>query len=329
MSTSLNVVSIAAVDCDCTRRSAMRARNRDMGTRCSGRLSVGAGMDVTEGWEGDGAVGEGEGLLFTCAATSSFVMRPSRPLPLIELISSASRFACAARLRAAGIMAVVDAMAGAGCALDGTGKAGAASAVAVEVVLAAVASVSMMAMISPPATVAPSPLMIFANNPVAGAGNSSTTLSVSISIRFSSRATRSPSFLCQETSVASATDSDNIGTLTSTGMAPILLVKFSRGTLLPPIPSAGNCALPDTPPRGMPRTHAMRSPKPGLAACAATGSAGCDAKLPGCPVLPGTRVYPRLVDSARFRPESHHAGTGTIAQCGGSLHRLFDAPGGK
>ena len=37
MFTSLKVVRMALVDCDCTRRSAMRARKRLMGTRCSGR----------------------------------------------------------------------------------------------------------------------------------------------------------------------------------------------------------------------------------------------------------------------------------------------------
>src|SRR5216683_2205410 len=35
--TSLKVVRIAAVDCDCTRRSAMRARSRLIGTRCGHR----------------------------------------------------------------------------------------------------------------------------------------------------------------------------------------------------------------------------------------------------------------------------------------------------
>jgi hypothetical protein len=37
MFTSLNVVRMAFVACDCSRRSAMRARRRLMGTRCSGR----------------------------------------------------------------------------------------------------------------------------------------------------------------------------------------------------------------------------------------------------------------------------------------------------
>src|SRR5262249_61364837 len=45
-----------------------------------------------------------------------------------------------------------------------------------------------------------------------------TTLSVSMSIRFSSRLTASPSFLCQASSVASETDSESCGTLTSTSM---------------------------------------------------------------------------------------------------------------
>ena len=37
MLTSLKVVRMALVDCDCSRRSAMRARRRLIGTRCSGR----------------------------------------------------------------------------------------------------------------------------------------------------------------------------------------------------------------------------------------------------------------------------------------------------
>ena len=58
------------------------------------------------GERGAGREGGGEGRFFsTWAATSSLVMRPSRPLPLIELISSAVRFACAAKFRAAGIIA--------------------------------------------------------------------------------------------------------------------------------------------------------------------------------------------------------------------------------
>src|SRR5690606_26193573 len=51
--------------------------------------------------------------------------------------------------------------------------------------------------------------------PSVGAGTSRTTLSVSRSTRFSSRRTASPAFLCQLTSVASATDSGSCGTFTS------------------------------------------------------------------------------------------------------------------
>src|SRR3954466_8655140 len=52
MFASLKVVRIAAVDCDCTRRSATRWRNRDIGTRCSGRHPA-DGRVVTGG---DGAL---------------------------------------------------------------------------------------------------------------------------------------------------------------------------------------------------------------------------------------------------------------------------------
>jgi hypothetical protein len=76
-------------------------------------------------------------------------------------------------------------------------------------------SVSMMAITSPAMTVLPSALMICVITPAAGAGSSSTTLSVSMSIRFSSRETGSPTFLCHASRVASATDSDRTGTLTS------------------------------------------------------------------------------------------------------------------
>src|SRR5207253_5252700 len=81
MLTSLNVVRIAAVDCDCTRRSATRWRKRDIGTRCSGR-APNAGGGETGGVEGlalgvdgcgDGAAGfadgiAGAGLASTAAA---------------------------------------------------------------------------------------------------------------------------------------------------------------------------------------------------------------------------------------------------------------------
>ena len=82
-------------------------------------------------------------------------------------------------------------------------------------------------MISPATTVLPSPFTTFARTPSAGAGSSSTTLSVSMSTRFSSRLTASPSFLCHESSVASATDSDSCGTFTSTSI--VRSVRFFAG----------------------------------------------------------------------------------------------------
>src|SRR6266851_4234061 len=64
----------------------------------------------------------------------------------------------------------------------------------------------------------------------AGAGNSSTTLSVSTSIRFSSRLTASPAFLCQLTSVASTIDSGRTGTFTSMSMLrPVRLLREMFG----------------------------------------------------------------------------------------------------
>src|SRR5437762_4767436 len=78
-------------------------------------------------------------------------------------------------------------------------------------------------MTSPEPTASRAFFMILTSTPSAGAGSSSTTLSVSMSIRFSSRATRSPSCLCQSSSVASATDSESCGTLTS-----MIAIDFSR-----------------------------------------------------------------------------------------------------
>src|SRR6266496_305840 len=94
MLTSLNVVRIAAVDCDATRRSATRWRNRDIGTRCSGLCPSAAGSGTTGAGGalaiGGGAVGDGAGAagdgagdarFSTAASTSPLVMRPPRPVP--------------------------------------------------------------------------------------------------------------------------------------------------------------------------------------------------------------------------------------------------------
>ncbi|AIT27058.1 dihydrolipoyllysine-residue succinyltransferase, E2 component [Bordetella holmesii 44057] len=73
----------------------------------------------------------------------------------------------------------------------------------------------MRAISSPEVTVLPSPLTISANTPDDGAGTSSTTLSVSISMRISSASTAAPGCFFQVNRVASDTDSDNWGTTTS------------------------------------------------------------------------------------------------------------------
>ena len=108
----------------------------------------------------------------------------------------------------------IDVPAGGG-ALAGAGVGAAACGLIAGPLAPAVAAVSMRAMTSPDTTVPPSPLRISTSTPSAAAGNSSTTLSVSTSIRFSSRVTASPTFLCHDSKVASATDSDNCGTATS------------------------------------------------------------------------------------------------------------------
>ena len=72
-----------------------------------------------------------------------------------------------------------------------------------------------LAITSSAVTVAPSSAMISAREPSAGATTSSTTLSVSMSTKFWSRDTASPTATCQVAIVASATDSGRTGTFTS------------------------------------------------------------------------------------------------------------------
>ena len=189
MLTSLKVVRIAAFCCDCSKRSAMRWRMRVIATRCSGRLPDGAIAGTACGTLA------GASSRATCCiafSTSSLVTRPLRPLPCrLPASTSCSR----ASLRTEGGTA-----AAAACDADG---------------LAAVAAVSICAISSSLPTFSPSPLMILLSTPDLLAGSSSTTLSVSTSIRFSPSATASPTCLCQFSSVASDTDSESCGTLTS------------------------------------------------------------------------------------------------------------------
>ncbi len=210
MLTSLKVVRIALVDCDCSRRSATRARRRVIGTRCSGRSPSGMGAAATCCSAALGAAA-GAGAAFGAAAaasTSPLVTRPSLPVPATE---PAAMPASAISLAAAGIATpAIEAEAGAAAAAAGAAATAAAGAAA-----AALPSVSMRAMTWSETTVPPSPTTSSTSTPADGAGTSSTTLSVSISIRISSAATASPGFFFHCSMVASATDSDSCGTLTS------------------------------------------------------------------------------------------------------------------
>jgi hypothetical protein len=153
----------------------------------------------------------------TVDSTSPLVTRPSRPVPGTE---PAGRLLSAISLAAAGIatpdleppagaeaVATALAVAWAGLAAAGAPAAGAAEALP---------SLSIFAITCSAITVPPSATTISDSTPALGAGTSSTTLSVSISIRISSRATDSPAFFFHCNRVASATDSDSWGTLTST-----------------------------------------------------------------------------------------------------------------
>ena len=227
MLTSLNVVRMAAVDCDCSRRSATRWRRRDIGTRCSGRDPAATGTETTGGATGAGALATGAAAVWPASArasmavmTSPFVTRPPRPVP--STLEGWTPWS-AIILRAAGITVTLAPGVAAAC---GAGAGGATGLVwtGAAAVFAAVASESITAITSLDVTVEPSGFTSSTSTPSPGAGSSSTTLSVSTSIRFSSRFTASPGFLCQFTSVASATDSGNWGTFTSIriGMIPEL-----------------------------------------------------------------------------------------------------------
>src|SRR5438477_1209624 len=221
MLTSLKVVRMAAVDCDCTSRSAMRWRSRDIGTRCSVRSPVGIWMgsggaldDWAPACAGATAAALAVGFARPGGAgispvrvpmTSPFVTRPSRPVPAIVAVSMP--------FSAAIFFADGDGDWVPACAGDWTP---ACAGVAAAALGATFASVSIIAITSPLVTLSPSFFTILASTPSAGAGSSSTTLSVSTSIRFSSRLTASPAFFFQLTSVASETDSESCGTLTST-----------------------------------------------------------------------------------------------------------------
>ena len=152
------------------------------------------------------STGRGAGAAAGAAATfttSSFMIRPSRPLPftdagsipfsaMIFLADGASSTSFDAGAAAAGASALAGAAVGAAAT-------------------APVPSTSVASRASTP-TVSPSPATISPSTPAAGEGTSTVTLSVSSSQSISSTATASPGFLNQVATVASVTDSPRVGT---------------------------------------------------------------------------------------------------------------------
>src|SRR3990167_4943138 len=94
--TSLKVVNMAAVCCDCTKRSAILARKRSIGTRRSSRSPATAGAVSTVAlsdaiFAGDDALAVFSRVDSINAITSSLVKRPSLPVPAIcSLLNSFS-----------------------------------------------------------------------------------------------------------------------------------------------------------------------------------------------------------------------------------------------
>ena len=174
MLTSLNVVRMALVDCDCRRRSATRALRRVMGTRCSGRSPRSTDGATTCGNTfvgtpvGMTAAAAGAGLgADTAPSTSPLVTRPSLPDPATE---PGARLLSAMSLAAAGMATpAMDPPVDGDAAAAGRAAGVAADAAAGAAALA-LPSVSMRAMSCSATTVPPSPTRTSANTPADGAG---------------------------------------------------------------------------------------------------------------------------------------------------------------
>src|SRR5579859_211364 len=232
MSTSLKVVSMAAVFWASLRRRAIVARSRVMRTRSSRAASSGGDGARTATAAAGCATGSGCAAARSMAASMSpLVRRPSLPVPgTVE----ASRPLSAASFRTAGASgtsagglggAVFGACVAAGC-WRGTGCSGPASIGLARSVFCSgrpAGTAPGPSLISPSsaptATVSPSLTAMLAKTPAAGAGTSKVTLSVSSSTNGSSTATASPSFLNHLPIVASVTDSPRAGTRISAMIA--------------------------------------------------------------------------------------------------------------
>ena len=191
----------------------------------AGATAGAPGADTAEADAGAGtdSTGAGEGAVEACAgsaepssraSTSALVMRPSFPVPGIFDASSpcSSTSRRTAGLRRSAPAAAVAALAPAPACSDADSASGARFTGPAP----APATVSILASTSWLSTVSPVRFRTSASTPASGAGISSTTLSVSSSIRISSFSTASPGCLRHSSSVASGIDSASIGTLTST-----------------------------------------------------------------------------------------------------------------
>ena len=207
ISTSLKVVSIAAVFCASFRRRAMVWRRRVIFTRSSPPSSGRAEALAA------GAAAAATGFARK-ACTSPFVTRPSLPLP--APICAGVTPASAIALVAAGPFGRVAAGALAGASAAGAGFAAGAGAAAG---FAAAAPAAMVPSRAPAVTSAPSCAAMDSITPAAGALTSTVTLSVSSSTSGSSAATASPAFFSQRATVALETLSPSGGT-----MIPVILV---------------------------------------------------------------------------------------------------------
>ena len=216
MSTSLKVVSIAAVFCASFRRRAIVWRSRVMCTRSSrAASSAGDGARICTG----AATGVGVAAARSMAAIMSpLVTCPCMPLP--ATFDGSTPLSAAILRTDGGIGISVDlpgaAGAGFGCSAGFCG-AGAAFGAAPAPSLICPSN-------APTATVSPSFTAMSESTPAAGAGTSSVTLSVSSSTSGSSTATASPGRLNHLPTVASVTDSPRVGTRMSamTSLLPLI-----------------------------------------------------------------------------------------------------------
>src|SRR4051812_16148883 len=223
MSTSLNVVSMAAVFCASFSRRAIVWRSLVMRTRSSRDASSDA--EGARAWAGaDGAVAEPVGAPCAMAASMSpFVTRPSLPLPAtLPGATPDSAFGASAALA----LAEADAS----------------------------APWTMEPKSAPGVTVSPSLAEMSPSVPAAGALTSRVTLSVSSSTSGSSALTASPGFFNQRPIVASLTDSPRVGTQISVAMAILQTRKDIAWGSVHPAPSrapAHNAFVLHQPPRAI------------------------------------------------------------------------------